>query len=226
MTTAPLADMGLESPGRRSFYRRWGIDPARVCAVRQIHSRSVVAVDGEIDRWTDLGEQFWGEADGLVCAVPGTALAVTVADCMPIYIHDEHSGAFGLLHSGWRGTGILASALELMQVRYGCRLGALRVLLGPCISATAYAVDAQRASAFKALWGAAAVRREGERWFLDMRGANLAIAERAGVGSVDVLDACTFADERLGSSRREGAGRYTRMLAMVGEPVRSVWSEE
>jgi hypothetical protein len=45
-----------------------------------------------------------------------------VADCLPIFVYDRRGGAFALLHSGWKGTGI-----------------------GACC----YAVDAARAEGFR-----------------------------------------------------------------------------
>ena len=43
------------------------------------------------------------DADGHLRVERGTAMAVTVADCVPVFIAHP-SGAVALLHSGWRGT--------------------------------------------------------------------------------------------------------------------------
>ena len=48
-------------------------------------------------------------ADGHVSGRPGTAIAVTVADCVPVFIAHP-SGAIALLHSGWRGTAARSSS--------------------------------------------------------------------------------------------------------------------
>ena len=57
---------------------------------------------------------------------------------------------------------------------------------------------------------------------LDLRQANLALLETAGIGAVSVVEECTACSARLGSFRRQaaghpgGAGSFTRMLAFIG----------
>src|SRR5689334_24049428 len=43
------------------------------------------------------------DADGHVSMERGTGVAVTIADCVPVFIAHP-SGAIATLHSGWRGT--------------------------------------------------------------------------------------------------------------------------
>ena len=217
-------DMRLNGACRTRLYRELAIDPTRVHVVRQVHSRAVeavVACAGPAVR-TPSGEVLVAEADGLVTDMPDVVLAVTVADCMPIWLCDTRTGARGLLHSGWRGTGILARAVEVLIERYGSRPGDLVVVLGPCISSQAYEVDEPRGREFESEWGEETVRRDRGRVFLDMRRANLEICRRCGVDVAVVIDHCTFQDPRLGSYRREGPERYTLMLALLGGPATSI----
>ena len=46
---------------------------------------------------------------------PSLMPVVTVADCMPLYLYDSVSGVFGVVHSGWKGTGIIGEALNLAK---------------------------------------------------------------------------------------------------------------
>ena len=58
------------------------------------------------------------DADGHLSLVEPTALVVTLADCVPVFIAHPN-GATALLHSGWKGTagGITTEAIRLLSAR-------------------------------------------------------------------------------------------------------------
>jgi YfiH family protein len=222
----PLAILSLASQGsmrhgdpdcaanRERFLSGVGIDPINVRSLSLVHSRAVVFPEGKED-CAVLASRAGG-ADGIVLSDPSLAAAVTVADCMPIWLLDRGSGAFGILHSGWRGTGILGVAIRAVARRLGSDPSTIAVILGPAIGSCCYAVDEERAEAFAAEHGELSVSRKDGRWRLDLRSANVSIAEREGVGSLLSIEACTSCDPRLGSFRREGPDSFTRMLALCG----------
>ncbi len=202
------------SSGPNPLRDRWllqhGYAPESTALRRQTHSRQVVVVERESAAACHI------EADGMLSADRDLSLAVTVADCMPIFLFDRATGAFGLLHSGWKGTGVAAIALELMRRHWGIEAADLDVVLGPCIGACCYRVDETRARAYAAEWGGAAVRTGPEAaYYLDLRAANIALLQERGVARITVVSDCTVCNERLGSFRREGAERFTRMLAVM-----------
>lgn len=163
------------------------------------------------------GEPPAEEADGLVTGPDGPALVVTVADCMPILLYDPDSGAYAALHSGWKGTGIMAEGLRLLTERFGARPSRVAASLGPHIGSCCYAVDEARARAFAAEFGAASAELgEDGRYRLKLKEANLALAERLGLGRVAVADDCTACSPSLGSYRRQGPEAFTRMAVAVG----------
>ena len=223
-------DMGFGDDGngerRRLWLRGVGFDPERAISPDLVHSRIVLDVTGPADA---RGR----EADGLVSSgdpsTQGACLVMTVADCMPIFIHDSASGAYGLLHSGWKGTGILEEAMGLMARRYGTRGRDVSAVFGPRIGPCCYVVDEARARLFADEFGEAAVSRpaegeEGEAGTagagggprLDLVGANIGIARRLGLGSVHVVQACTCCGDGFGSFRRQGPLEFTRMAAAIG----------
>ncbi len=138
---------------------------------------------------------------------------VTVADCMPIWLWDAASGAWGLLHSGWKGTGILEHAVRALLARRPGTAASMSVILGPAIGVCCYDVPEARAEAFEAEFGPASVDRSAVRPRLDIRAANLAIARRLGIGALLSVDVCTSCHPSLGSFRREGPTSFTRMVA-------------
>ncbi|MDR3167919.1 MAG: polyphenol oxidase family protein [Treponema sp.] len=209
-------------PARRELYKTLALDPVRVYGLTQVHSREVLVLDRHSphDR---------PRVDGLLSRDRGIWLSVTVADCLPVYLLDTESGAFGILHSGWKGTGIVLSALALMRERWNTRARAVAAVLGPCIGPCCYRVDEDRARAFAGEFGGAGgtyplgpvvIRRPREgsgpaEPFLDLRAANARLLAGAGVQNLVVCQDCTVTDDRLGSFRREGKD-YTRMVALIG----------
>ncbi len=152
--------------------------------------------------------------DGMLTASEVT-LCVTVADCMPIYLYDRRTRVKGLLHSGWKGTGILAHALRILEERFGGRRADLEVVLGPCIGSCCYNVDRERAHLFAALWGRDAVVERNTAPHLDLRAANEAILSAMGVDTATAVTDCTSCGGPFGSFRRDGPGRYAHMLAWI-----------
>ena len=160
----------------------------------------------------------------MVSAEQDLLLTVTVADCLPVFLLDTVTGAFGVVHSGWKGTGIAGDAIRLMAARYGTRAADISAAIGPGIGPCCYIVPPDRCAEFRARFGPDVVG-EGSR--LDLRRANLALLESLGVGSACVVEECTCCSGRLGSFRRQaagqpgaaghrGAGQFTRMLAFIG----------
>ena len=212
---------GQDNPAREKFFRVLGLDPALVFSVAQVHSRTVAAVDR-------LSAKAGPEADGLVSGDSALSLAVTVADCLPVFLYDAGGGAFALVHSGWRGTGIVLEALRLMREHRHTRPETVAAVLGPCIQGCCYRVDEARARAFEAEFGGSGgmfplgpvtIERTGlpggPGFFLSLQAANARLLANAGVRNIAVCRDCTFTDERLGSFRRQGPSFYTRMLAVL-----------
>jgi YfiH family protein len=217
---------GDRNPRREAFFRSLGAEPAAVYACTQRHSRDVLAVDRNSPNSGPPG-------DGLVSRDFRVALSVTVADCLPVFLYDTRGGGdapgggFALVHSGWRGTGIVLEALRLMAGH--TRPGDIAAVLGPCIRGCWYRVDEGRAREFEAEFGGPGgayplgpvirpVHRDSREpgFYLNLQAANVRLLTNAGVRNIAVCEDCTFTDERLGSFRREGKG-YTRMAAVLGQ---------
>lgn len=156
--------------------------------------------------------------DGLVQTERREWLSATAADCMPIWIWNPLSGRTALLHSGWKGTGILLDGLEAMQALDGPTYCAeeVRVLLGPSIGSCCYRVDRARYAQFSSLWGEKSVRYQNGEYYLSLLDANRRLAAEAGVGYCYHYSPCTRCNPEFGSFRREGPENFTSMLALSG----------
>src|SRR5208337_5320912 len=80
-----------ELPWRTSLFSVLGLAEKRVFGLRQVHSQKVVVVDQQEPE--ALAAE---EADGMITDRPDAVLSATVADCLPIFLQDTASGAFGL----------------------------------------------------------------------------------------------------------------------------------
>jgi YfiH family protein len=96
--------------------------------------------------------------DGFLTQDPRIVLGVTVADCLPIFLWDPQQNVRGLLHSGWKGTGILDEAIRLMQETFNTDPKELYVLFGPCIGVCCYSVPEERGKFFQKEFGKSSVQ--------------------------------------------------------------------
>lgn len=197
-----------EESRRNSLFAYLHISKQNLCSLQQTHSKKIAIVDNE--------ENAAKEADGFLTDRRRLVLTVTVADCLPIYISDPVSGVFGILHSGWRGTGILEAAVTVLKRRFSSSPGNIQVLLGPSIGPCCYAVEEERAAYFRENWGEQCVQERGEKSYVDLQQANTAILRRQGIESIRRVTDCTSCSPFLGSFRRQGAASFTRMLAIIG----------
>lgn len=191
-------------------FRRWMASrfPAVVMA-HQVHSALV--------RWHGALEPGWHVGDGYdghLTAERGVLLAVTVADCIPIYLVERAGPGMGLLHAGWRGTaeGVLEEGVRALCARTGGAPADVAVHLGVGICGACYEVGPEVA------W---AVRGEGApgKVHLDLRGELAARARRLGVTEVSVSRYCTVHDGARFFSHRGSGGDGGRMVAYLGRPV-------
>ncbi len=199
-------------PRRQALLHGIGWPDWGVYAVHQAHTLKVERVSGRAP--SELASLT---ADGLICEYGERLLTVTVADCLSIFIVDPLSGAFGIVHSGWKGTGIVREAIRRMRVELGVGPERLAVSIGPGIGPCCYGVSRERFEEFRSRFGETAVSREGgDEHRLDLRRANVALLEEAGVTDITVISDCTSCGRGFGSFRREGPAAFTRMMAFIG----------
>lgn len=133
------------------------------------------------------------DVDGLIGNEPGLLIGIYVADCCAVYLLDLVRGAFGVVHSGKKGTeqNITGQAISLMGQHFGSQAGDMIVQLSPCIRPPMYEVDF-----------AASIRAQ---------------ARDAGVPASKIHDdgTCTSDASRFYSYRVE-KGKTGRMLALMG----------
>lgn len=179
----------------------------RLATATQVHGARVIAHDGTWQGWLRVPA-----ADGHACAAgSATAAAVTVADCVPVFLAHP-SGAMALLHSGWRGTAarIVDAGIDALA-RVGCRAPDLVLHLGPAICGRCYEVSPD---VYERLTGRTASRPA----TVDLRSLIAEHAAAHGVRRISVSDRCTRCDNDRFYSHR--AGDRGRQISVMGAPSR------
>jgi polyphenol oxidase len=194
------ADHIAENRGRMAA--ALAVKPNCLLTAYQIHWRNVVVADAP---WP-MAER--PRADAIVTRMPGIAVGVSTADCGPILFADPQTGVVGAAHAGWRGAlaGVAEATVEAME-RLGASRERIRAVLGPMIRQDNYEVGPDLIARFAAensggdrFFGPAA--RSGHGQF-DLAGYITSRLMRTGVGRIEDLGLCTYADPaRFFSFRR------------------------
>ena len=181
--TAADGDPRTDAATRASISAALGA-PTEWAWVRQVHGSTVVRAAAP-----GIGD----EADGVFTAEIGLAVAVSVADCLPVALVSD--GAVGMAHAGWRGAAegvVEATARAMADDGHPPHT----MVIGPGIGPCCFEVGPEVAERFPShgattTWGTTSV---------DLAGA---VADAADVRVVAV-DACTHHEDRFHSFRRDG----------------------
>ncbi len=175
----------------------------RLATAHQIHGAVVEPHDGSWRGWLRLRG-----VDGHVTTTPGTALAVTIADCTPVFVAHP-AGAIAALHAGWRGTAarIVEVGLDALAA-LGFPAEECVVHLGPSICGPCYEVGPE---VLRAVSGLPATGKG----HLDVREVLREQAWHRGVTRISVSPACTRCHtDRFFSHRGGDSGRQLGVIAL------------
>lgn len=172
--------------------------------IELVHSKSIIVVYSEKD--CKMLEKQKVCADGIITDNPKLLPIVTVADCMPIFLWAKNDEgdiiAFGVLHSGWKGTGICVNAVDILHRQFGAKNENIYFVLGPHIRNCCYTIDAERAEYFSKNFTSECV----EEIFEDKLGSSLKLSgelkwggEQNSTQGAAECDALKLSDENFGS---------------------------
>ncbi len=152
--------------------------------------------------------------DGHATGLPGILLAVTVADCVPVYLLHPASGTMALLHAGWRGVsgGIVEAGIELVGRRAQANEADIVIHCGISICGECYEVGCE---VVEAVTGS----HNGRSEKLDLRQAILDRAGALGLHEMSMSSWCSAHDGDRFFSHRASGGDTGRMLAYLGRPL-------
>jgi YfiH family protein len=178
---------------RKLAAARIGLPADRIVFMNQVHGGEVAVVDGVSPPGPAV--------DGLVTRTAGVALAVLVADCVPVLLADPHAGVVGVAHAGRRGltAGVVPAVVGAMR-QVGARTILARV--GPAVCGRCYEVPEQMRAAVSSTQPAAWSRSKTGSAALDVAAGVIEQLLRHGV-KVSRIEGCTVEDPSLYSYRRD-----------------------
>jgi YfiH family protein len=195
-----------------------GVGPHHLVSTHQIHSADVVVAERP---WTREGRP---RADAVVTRVPELAVTVTTADCGPVLFAEPQARVVGAAHAGWKGalSGVLEATVAAMEQLGATRTGIVAAI-GPLIRRQSYEVGPEFVTRFAAADPGnrqffVPAARDGHAMF-DLGGYIALRLRGAGVGQIEDLGHCTYADpKRFFSYRRSthrGEPDYGRHLNAI-----------
>ncbi|MBS1904517.1 MAG: peptidoglycan editing factor PgeF [Bacteroidetes bacterium] len=193
---------------RRRFYLHIGIpSDSRIVYQNQIHSANVTMVSGS--------EGIVPNSDALVTSEQGVFLAVSIADCTPVLLHDPVTNIIAAVHAGWRGTEqLIALATVRRMIELGAEAEHIRAFIGASASGERYEVGSEVATLFEKSYY---TEMPNGKCMLDVKKANRDQLLIAGLlqEHIEISPRCTIGDDALHSYRRDGK-RSGRMFAVIG----------
>jgi hypothetical protein len=215
-------DPGHVAENRARMAAALGVAPERFLTCYQIHSPDVVVATAP---WSGGARP---RADAIVTTVPELAIGISTADCGPVLLADAQAGVIGAAHAGWRGAlgGVTDATIAAME-----KLGATRenivAALGPMIRQNNYETGVDLRDRFLAADSAnsrffRAAGREAHFMF-DLAAYVTARLATAGIGAIEDVGACTYADaakffsyRRMTHCGEADYGRHVNAIVLEG----------
>jgi YfiH family protein len=145
-----------------------------------------------------------------------------VADCVPVLVADDETGAVAAIHSGWQGTvaNVVAAGVDGLRRELG-HAGRLMAAIGPHIEACCFEVGDDVAEKLRACAPGASVveARANARPYVDLRKIVRAQLIALGIAddAIDDVRGCTKCDAaRFFSHRRDRENSGRLLAAIVG----------
>jgi polyphenol oxidase len=184
-----------------------GLELADLTWMRQVHGSDVWYAGAE-------ASEPPGPVDSMFTDVPGRALCVLVADCVPVLVADPEARIVGVAHSGREGlvAGVVPALVSAMTAA-GAKPARMRALTGPAICGACYEVPADMQARVSAVAPEAACATAAGTCGLDITAGVRAQLELAGVGQAESDGRCTRESPELYSYRRDG--RTGRMAGLI-----------
>jgi len=163
-------------------------------------------------------------ADAIVTNRPGLAIGISTADCGPVLFADPEAHIVGAAHAGWRGAlaGVTDATIAAME-QLGAARARIVAAIGPMIRQPNYEVGPDLRDRFVAADSANrrffAPSDRDDHFMFDLAGYVASRLAAAGIGAIEDLGACTYADPgRFYSYRRmthRGEADYGRHINAI-----------
>ena len=202
------SDLNLEN--RRVFFEKNGISESEVVSAE-------IAQGNQVEIVRDASAKIILGADGLATQSEDVFLAVTVADCIPVYFFDPTKGIIAIAHCGWKGivSGVVENSI-LKMAELGTEAKDVQVAIGPGLFACHFEIKEDILERFKK-YEEFIIKKEG-KIFVDLKGSikKQLTGLQVKIGNIEESEECTFEGEKFFSYRRDKPQRIEAMVAVIG----------
>ncbi len=192
---------------RKRFFESLNIPLDRVVMQKQIHSDNVNIVNESC---------FIQDSDALITSEKNLYLAISIADCIPVFLYSPDKKVVAGIHSGWKGTEykISQKVVQRMIKEYGVNPAEMIAYIGPGISVENYEVSKEVAEKFQS----SSYKIKNGKFYLDLKKDIYEQLIGAGLKqeNIEVTSYCTFRDKELFHSHRREKGATGRMFGVIG----------
>lgn len=193
---------------RELFFGSLNISLDRISLSKQVHGSKILVVE---EPKTTEGY------DAMITNKRNVFLAVSIADCVPILIHDSKNNVVAAIHAGWRGTveNIVLKTLQKMNSNFNSNGEDCFAFIGACIGKTKFEVGIEVANQFESVFISEALNN---KFFIDLKAVNNAQLAHFGIpqSNIEISKYCTIENNDLFFSHRKENGKTGRMMAVIG----------
>ena len=205
-----LLKSNINKENRSNFFRKINIAEKNVVSAEIVHGNKVAIVkknQPKIIRGVDA-----------LATTEKIYLAVTVADCIPVYFYDEKNKIVGLAHAGWQGIakGIIKNTV-IKILELGGDVGNIKVVLGPGIKKCHFEIKEDTVDKFKKYPQFISLKKD--KIFVDLFGIVKKQLLDLKVKENNIFESgeCTFENKkRYFSYRRDKPEVVEAMMAVIG----------
>lgn len=192
---------------RKIFFDELGIKEEQVTFQKQIHSANI--------NYSPNPGHF-DDSDAIFTDQKNNFLAISVADCIPVFLFDKKKKVVAGIHSGWKGTKekIVSKTILMLKDKFSSDPKDIIAFIGPGISGEKYEVGREVAEHFEEEFK---TKGNNNKYYLDLKKNNLHQLLAVGVNeeNIEISELCTFSEKDLHSYRRDGTGSG-RMFGIIG----------
>lgn len=200
-------DNNIVEENRIQFYSSIGLTSSQIAFQKQVHGSEISIVERP-------GLQ--GTSDAMITKQKNIGLAISTADCTPIFIYDPVKKIIAAIHSGWRSTKekIVEKTLQKLSSDFHSNPADLLVYIGPSISQKNYEVSNEFENHFDKKY----LIEKNDKYLLDLKSANADMLIEFGIirENLEIGELCTYESDFLHSYRRDGkiSGRAFGVIAL------------
>ena len=204
---------------RRKFLDSLGLNLDNLAAPHLVHG-----TDCEIVSAAHRGKGAFSldtaipDTDALITKDSNVIIAVTTADCLPVFLWCDDFSIIGIAHAGWKGLAdkILKSMVNRIRTESDVSLYKLHAMIGVGVGRCCYYVDTDRLKRFLNLGLCHIHERDGEKVQLDLKEIARIQLEREGIPADNntIETECSSCGNNYPSYRRMGENFITDLAVI------------